>query len=85
MEKNILCFLLKKRLQHKSFSVNITKFLRTTLCMEHLLVDDSGKTFLRISNITLEEFVKKNIQEILGELERNLYRLSIIEVWNNAN
>ena len=57
--------LLKKRLHHACFPVNIvnTEILRTDFCMEHLcwLLLKMVEQFLRNSNLTLEGFLQKNL------------------------
>ena len=62
--------LLKKKLHHSCFLVNVAKYLKTPFCMEHLwwLLLKIVEEFPGNTNLTSEGFLQKNLQEIAVEV-----------------
>ena len=53
--------LLKKELRQSYFPINIAKFLRTVLEMEHMAASENGWKFLKNCDLNLDGFVQKNL------------------------
>ena len=57
--------LLKKELRQSCFPINIAKFLRTVLEMEHMAASENGWKFLKNCDSNLDGFVQKNLWVII--------------------